>query len=42
VAEGVRTDKGFEDFHVNVVAKDLQVFVMQPVTASQVNNHLRK
>jgi hypothetical protein len=36
VAEGVRTDKGFKDFHVNVVAKDLQAFIMQPVTTSQV------
>jgi hypothetical protein len=38
VAEDVRTDKGFKDFHVNVVAKDLQAFIMQPVTASQVYN----
>jgi hypothetical protein len=42
VAEGVRTDKGFEDFHVNAVAKDLQAFIMQPMSTSQVNNHLRK
>jgi hypothetical protein len=42
VAEGVRTDKGFKDFHVNAVAKDLQAFIMQPVTATQVYNHLRK
>ena len=42
VAEGMRTDKGFKDFHVNVVAKDLQAFIMQPVTATQVYNHLRK
>jgi len=34
VAEGVRTDKGFKDFHVNAVAKDLQAFIMQLVTAS--------
>jgi hypothetical protein len=34
VAEGVRTDKGFKDFHVNVVAKDLLTFTMQPMTAT--------
>ena len=33
-AEGMRTDKGFKDFHVNAVAKDLQAFIMQLVTAS--------
>jgi len=42
VAEGVRTDKGFKDFHVNVVTKDLQAFCGQPVVTSQVSNHLRK
>jgi hypothetical protein len=42
VAEGVRTDKGFKDFHVNAIAKDPQAFIQQPVTGTQVYNHLRK
>ena len=42
VAGGVRIDKGFKDFHVNVVAKDLHAFIQQPVTTTQVYNHLRK
>jgi hypothetical protein len=42
VAEGVRTDKGFKDFHVNAVAKDLQAFIQQLVTGTQVYNHLHK
>jgi hypothetical protein len=42
VAEGMRTDKGFKDFYINVVAKDLQAFIMQPMTSSQVYNNLRK
>lgn len=42
VAEGVRTDKGFKEFHVNSIAKDLQAFINAPVFASQVSNHLRK
>jgi len=42
VAQGVRTDKGFKDFHMNVVAKDVLAFIMQPVTATHVYNHLRR
>ena len=42
VADGVRTDKGFKDIHVQGVAKDQQAFINAPVTASQVYNHLRK
>jgi hypothetical protein len=42
VTEGVRTDKGFKDIHVQGVAKDLQAFINAPVQASQVYNHLRK
>lgn len=42
VAEGVRTDKGFKDCHTNAVAKHLQEFMGQPVSGSQVYNHLRK
>jgi hypothetical protein len=42
VSEGVRTDKGFKDIHVQGVTKDLQAFIQAPVTASQVYNHLRK
>jgi hypothetical protein len=34
VAEGVRTHKGFKEFHVNAVAKDLQAFYGQPVVTS--------
>lgn len=42
VTEGVRTDKGFKDIHVQGVAKDLQAFINALVQASQVYNHLRK
>lgn len=42
VCEGVRTDKGFKECHLNAVAKDLQAFIQQPVTGVQVYNHLRK
>ena len=42
VVEGVRTNKGFKDFHVNAVAKDLRAFIQQLVTGTQVYNHLCK
>lgn len=42
VSEGVRTNTGFKDCHVNAVAKDLQAFLGQLVTSTQVYNHLRK
>jgi hypothetical protein len=42
VAKGVWTDKGFKEFHVNSVAKDLQAFINAPVSTSQVYNHLCK
>jgi len=42
VSEGVRTDKGFKDCHVNAVARELQSYIGQHVTGTQVYNHLRK
>jgi hypothetical protein len=42
VTQGVRTDKGFKDCHVNAVAKELQSYIGQQVTGTQVYNHLRK
>ena len=42
ITQGVRTDKGFKDCHVNTVAKELQAFIGQQVTGTQVYNHLRK
>ncbi|CAN6233820.1 unnamed protein product [Urochloa humidicola] len=42
VSEGIRTDKGFKDCHLNSVAKDLAAFINQPVTGNQLYNHLRK
>jgi len=42
ITQGVRTDKGFKDCHVNAVAKELQAFIGQQVTGTHVYNHLRK
>ena len=42
VTEGVRTDKGFKDCHVNAVARELQSYIGQQVSGTQVYNHLRK
>ena len=40
--EGVNTNKGFKDVHLNKVARDLSEFTGQEVSGSQVYNHLRK
>jgi hypothetical protein len=42
VGEGVKTDKGFKDVHLNKVASDLYEFTGQDVIGSQVYNHLCK
>ncbi|KAK3118613.1 hypothetical protein QOZ80_9BG0702420 [Eleusine coracana subsp. coracana] len=42
VAEGVKTDKGFKEVHLNQVANSLKEFTGQDVTGTQVYNHLRK
>jgi hypothetical protein len=42
VGQGVKTDKGFKEVHVNSVAKALTEFSGQEVTETQVYNHLRK
>jgi methionine salvage enolase-phosphatase E1 len=42
VGEGVKTDKGFKDVHLNRVAKDLSEWGNLEVSGSQVYNHLRK
>jgi hypothetical protein len=42
VGEGVKTDKGFKDVHLNRVAKDLSEWGNMEVSGSQVYNHLRK
>jgi hypothetical protein len=42
VGEGVRTDKGFKDVHLNAVARDLSEFINLEVSGTQVYNHLRK
>ncbi|CAN6293340.1 unnamed protein product [Urochloa humidicola] len=42
VDSGVRTDKGFREVHLNKVAKALQEFTREHVTATQLYNHLRK
>jgi hypothetical protein len=42
VGQGVKTDKGFKEVHVNSVAKALIEFSGQEVTGTQVYNHLRK
>ncbi|WVZ89944.1 hypothetical protein U9M48_036289 [Paspalum notatum var. saurae] len=42
VGQGVKTDKGFKEVHVNAVASHLTEFCGQDVTGTQVYNHLRK
>ena len=42
VTEGVKTDKGFKDVHLNKVARDLSKCIGQEVSGGQVYNHLRK
>lgn len=42
VAEGVKTDKGFKEVHLNAVAKQLSEFSNIEVSGNQVYNHLRK
>lgn len=40
VGEGVRTDKGYKDVHLNAVARDLSEFINLEVSGTQVYNHL--
>lgn len=42
VCEGVRIDKGFKDCHVNAVARELQSYISQQVSGTQVYSHLCK
>ena len=42
VSEGVKTDKGFKDVHLNKVATDLSEFLGMDISGTQVYNHLRK
>ncbi|XBI25692.1 hypothetical protein VPH35_050568 [Triticum aestivum] len=42
IASGVRTDKGFKEVHLNLVAKQVFNFCGQEVTTTQVYNHPRK
>ncbi|WVZ75407.1 hypothetical protein U9M48_023460 [Paspalum notatum var. saurae] len=42
VAEGVKTDKGFKDVHLNAMARDLTEFINIEINGNQVYNHLRK
>jgi hypothetical protein len=42
VAQGVKTDKGFKDVHLNAVARDLSEFINQEISGTQVYNHLLK
>ena len=42
VGQGLKTDKGFKEVHLNVVARDLSEFAHVEVTGNQVYNHLRK
>lgn len=42
VGEGVKTDKGFKEVHLNAVAAQLCEFANVEVTGTQVYNHLRK
>ena len=42
VGEGVKTDKGFKEVHLNAVAKDLSEFAQLELSGTQVYNHLRK
>ena len=42
VREGLKTDKGFKEVHLNQVAKHLVEFANVQVTGNQVYNYLRK
>ncbi|XP_008646872.1 uncharacterized protein [Zea mays] len=42
IGNGVKTDKGFKEIHLNSVAKNVSEFCGQEVTGQQVYNHLRK
>jgi hypothetical protein len=42
VGEGVKTDKGFKEVHVNMVARQVSEFPRQEVTGTWVLNHSRK
>ncbi|XBH57858.1 hypothetical protein VPH35_079392 [Triticum aestivum] len=42
ITSGVRTDKGFKEVHLSLVAKQVFDFCGQKVTSTQVYNHLRK
>ncbi|TVU13018.1 hypothetical protein EJB05_46687, partial [Eragrostis curvula] len=42
VGQGVKTDKGFKEVHLNAVARDLKEFTGLEVTGTQVYNHLCK
>ncbi|KAL6650179.1 hypothetical protein ACP70R_009104 [Stipagrostis hirtigluma subsp. patula] len=42
VAEGLKTDKGFKEVHLNAVGRDVSEFSRLDVSGQQVYNHLRK
>ena len=42
VGQGLKTDKGFKEVHLNAVARDLSEFANVEVTGQQVYNHLLK
>ena len=42
ISNGVMTDKGFKEVHLNTVAKQVFKFCGQEVSAAQVYNHMRK
>ncbi|CAN6310167.1 unnamed protein product [Urochloa humidicola] len=42
VGDGLKTDKGFKEVHLNSVASDLRAFTGLDVSGTQVYNHLRK
>lgn len=42
ISSGMRTDKGFKEVHLNVVAKRVFEFYGQEVTSTQAYNHLKK
>jgi hypothetical protein len=42
IGNGVKTDKGFKEIHLNSVAKNVSELCGQEVTDQQVYNHLRK
>jgi hypothetical protein len=42
IGNGVKTNKGFKEIHLNSVAKNVSEFCGQEATGQQVYNHLRK